>query len=192
MFIYLITNTVNNKVYVGQTVSAVIDRWCGHLKEAKFNPACQCRILNNAIRKYGAEAFEVKTILQVGSVEDLNYYEKLLIKTLNTLDRTKGYNQTLGGRGHRRLVTSEETREKIRAKLKGRPRPKEVRDKIRASSFGKKMSNASRDKMSKYRKGRPQVRSEQGRESFRQKMSGDNNPMRRNKINKEEQQAVSC
>ena len=48
--VYLITNTVNGKVYVGQTINGLSKRWKGHkndVRNGSQNP------LHRAIRKYG-------------------------------------------------------------------------------------------------------------------------------------------
>ena len=72
--IYKITNTANNKLYVGQTVSHVLNhgkyrrygsqkRLDSHFSEAiKNNKDKECRYLNSAIRKYGNDKFIVELI----------------------------------------------------------------------------------------------------------------------------------
>lgn len=106
--IYLITNTTNNKRYVGQTLShrlnhgkyrpfGIIGRFKDHVSEALCNSkAKQCRYLNNAIRKNGAGAFKVELILYCNK-QDLDELEKQYIKEHDTLF-PNGYNLTKGGK----------------------------------------------------------------------------------------------
>ena len=72
--IYLISNTENNKLYVGQTRShrlnrnkyrpfGSIGRFNDHIIEAINNTKKkQCTYLNNSLRKYGKEKFSVKIL----------------------------------------------------------------------------------------------------------------------------------
>jgi len=67
--VYLITNTVNGKVYVGQTTVGVSKRWKGHKDEARKGSECQRRskvldarfVSSNAFpRVYGKTFMEVR------------------------------------------------------------------------------------------------------------------------------------
>ena len=114
--IYLITNKVNGKRYVGQTVRTTQSRWRQHVQFAKnYNYS---NALDNAIRKYGEGNFDVKRILKNIPTEDLDRLEILWIRKLNT-QRHNGYNITLGGVGVRGYHPSDETKRKISAKVKG-------------------------------------------------------------------------
>lgn len=93
--IYLITNIVNNKVYVGQTKRPLRVRWAQHLQDAD----CYDYALYKAMRKYGKENFIIKIICQC-PVEQLNdkeiYYIKLYNSYINS-PHSNGYNMTKGG-----------------------------------------------------------------------------------------------
>ena len=54
-YIYLITNLVNGKQYVGQTTCSVEERWRGHISDSKNEPSI---LVDKAIAKYGKENFE--------------------------------------------------------------------------------------------------------------------------------------
>lgn len=85
--IYLITNTVNNKRYIGKTIRAVEERWYYHLDSAlKRNSQTH---LHRAIRKYGADAFVIE-----GLCDGLNDEEIKMIAELKP-----EYNMTKGGDG---------------------------------------------------------------------------------------------
>jgi group I intron endonuclease len=110
MFVYLITNTVNGKRYVGQTTTTLEERWRLHQKLKN------CRLLHNAIQKYGSENFIVEAICQPPSIELMNEFEAEYIKRYCTLV-PNGYNLTEGGRVPRH---SEETRRKMSESHKGK------------------------------------------------------------------------
>src|SRR5271157_4003002 len=93
--IYLVTNAVNGKQYVGQTVRPLTRRWQCHLLSASDG---SMGALHGAIRKYGAEAFRVKQIDLAETLEELNKKEVYYIAQLKTL-APSGYNLTLGGEG---------------------------------------------------------------------------------------------
>lgn len=97
MFIYKITNKINNKVYIGQVYNkSIYDRFDRHVKEA--NPNSRSYI-DRAINKYGVENFVVEQIDEASSLEELNQKEIYWIKFYNSTDHTKGYNLTQGGDG---------------------------------------------------------------------------------------------
>ena len=54
-YIYKITNLVNGKSYVGQTIRTIEERWKQHIKDSKGNK--DDFYLHRAIRKYGKENF---------------------------------------------------------------------------------------------------------------------------------------
>jgi group I intron endonuclease len=106
--IYIITNTTNNKQYIGQTLShrlnhgkyrpfGTIGRFKDHISEALCNSkAKQCRYLNNAIRKNGSDKFKVE-LLEYCEKENLNELEIKYIFQKGTLF-PNGYNLTKGGK----------------------------------------------------------------------------------------------
>jgi hypothetical protein len=106
--IYLIKNTKLDKLYVGQTLShrknkgkyrpfGFQGRFNDHVSEAICNTKKkQCTYLNNAIRLYGKDAFNV-TLITICSPLELDNLEQLYIKEYNTL-YPNGYNLTIGGK----------------------------------------------------------------------------------------------
>lgn len=92
-YIYKITNTINNKVYVGQTSLSVENRFKQHCKDS-INPKTSDRPLYRAMRKYGIENF----IIEIIEETDIpNEREKYWIEFYNSY--CNGYNATLGGEG---------------------------------------------------------------------------------------------
>lgn len=92
-FIYIITNDVNDKVYIGKTNDRVEKRFREHLYDATrfFN-----RPLYAAIRKYGSNHFLIRTIEEC-SREQASAREQYWIGYYDSY--RKGYNATLGGDG---------------------------------------------------------------------------------------------
>ena len=96
MIIYLVENTVNGKLYVGQTTRTLSERWASHLSYAKSRPSM---LLHFAIRKYGAGSFTIEEIDSANSREELDALEQYYIRRFSTCSRDRGYNITPGGRG---------------------------------------------------------------------------------------------
>lgn len=99
--IYKITNQVNGKVYIGQSVN-IEKRWKEHRSRA-FNSADADynKYLYRAIRKYGIENFSFEVIEQCNQIQ-LNEKEKEYIAKYNSTNRNYGYNICLGGEGTQR------------------------------------------------------------------------------------------
>ena len=97
--IYLITNQVNSKKYVGKTTkSNPYDRWREHKNTANLNnKQAKSMPILRAIRKYGVENFTF-TIIEECPDETVNERERHFIQEYNTCSRY-GYNITLGGEG---------------------------------------------------------------------------------------------
>lgn len=90
MWIYKITNIQNNKVYIGQTVRPIEQRFYRHINDALNN------ILDThfarAIRKYGKDNFIIEKIDSALSQEELNQKEQYWIQYYNSVK--EGYNET--------------------------------------------------------------------------------------------------
>ena len=110
MVIYLITNKINNKQYVGQTIQGIKARWRQHR-------SCKtCTYLSRALQKYGSDSFTVEVVETCNTIEDLNSREIHWMAHYRTL-APAGYNLRAGG-GSRGKVHAH-TRRKISASLQG-------------------------------------------------------------------------
>lgn len=123
--IYLITNKVNNKRYVGQTMSrkGYLSRWEEHIGEALCERGAKSTsVFHKAIKKYGANNFEVKRVLKNIPESEIDFLEQVCIKRFNTfyIDGY-GYNMTLGGQGVHGYKHTDATRKKISDTLKSKP-----------------------------------------------------------------------
>ena len=92
-FIYKITNTINGKSYIGQTIQNVKERFYQHCA-TKCSKAVSNMAIHRAIKKYGKSNFTVEVIEEIDSA-NLNDRERYWIKCYNSYNN--GYNSTKGG-----------------------------------------------------------------------------------------------
>lgn len=143
MFIYCITNKINGKRYIGQTIMSVEKRWMKHRSKTGG-----CPLLANAIKSYGANAFDIKILCRATSMAELNDRESFCIRIFKTM-HPLGYNLQSGGGAGRRV--SEETKLKISQSSKGRkigPISEELRRKRSAARIGRRLPHATKQKLS--------------------------------------------
>lgn len=94
-FIYKISNTINDKVYIGKTLSSIEKRFSIHKKDSVRNQE-QIRPLYRAMNKYGSDKFYIELVEEC-PIEILSERESYWIKFYNSYE--KGYNATRGGDG---------------------------------------------------------------------------------------------
>ena len=93
-YIYKITNTLNDKVYIGQTIKTVQKRFTQHKNNSNKEYFSQI-VLYKAFNKYGIENFICEEIEKVPN-DKLDEREKYWIEYYDSY--FNGYNSTLGGR----------------------------------------------------------------------------------------------
>ena len=108
--IYLLTNAVNSKIYVGQTWFPLNIRM-GKEGSNYRNSA----YLYNSIQKYGSDNFQYEILAQCSAQSVADYLEDIYIQEYNSTDHSTGYNLKEGGSAGKH---SEETKNKISATLK--------------------------------------------------------------------------
>jgi len=113
MIIYKISNTINSKIYIGQTTKSLKKRWSDHYYGNRTT-------ISKAIRKYGKDNFSIELIDIAKTLKELNILEEKYIKEFNCIS-PNGYNLKHGGNNKR---LSEETKQKISNSKKGIPNPK--------------------------------------------------------------------
>mgnify|MGYP001170144436 CR=1 FL=1 len=122
MIIYLITNKVNGKKYVGKTSRDLDCRWREHqLAAKKEEPDFY---IARSIKHHGAENFTVKVIEECDSEKALAEAEIAWIAKLST-HGPAGYNLTDGGEGLSGWVATEEARRNMSEASKNRAPPTE-------------------------------------------------------------------
>jgi group I intron endonuclease len=116
--IYRISNNINNKVYIGQTIAKnPRARWGGHKSSARTGKSNA--YIHKAMRKYGIPNFEFTVVCICESQFQLDMAEKLLIEAYDSTNSSCGYNLELGGNGPGKA--SEELRRINSEAHKGRP-----------------------------------------------------------------------
>ena len=133
MFLYKITNTINNKCYVGFTSLSVEERFETHIKNSKYKRNDQK--IYNAIRKYGVENFIVEQIYQ--GDDALKQEDEFIKKYKAEYNMTEGGNKPPSQKGNRWNM-SEEAKEKLRKPKP--PRTPEHTERIASKHRGRKQS----------------------------------------------------
>ena len=128
MWIYKITNIQNNKVYIGQTIRPIEQRFHRHINDAMNN------ILDThfarAIRKYGKDSFIIEEIDTAQTQDELNQKEQYWIRYYNSIE--DGYNETDAMNKSGGNTYQSKTKEELAA----------ISEKIRASKLGANNPNA--------------------------------------------------
>jgi group I intron endonuclease len=104
MFLYVVTNLVNGKRYVG-IAKDYIRRWREH------RSGHGSKLVYHAIKKYGIENLDFQVICK-GTEEYVKEMEVRAIRMLNTMAHS-GYNLTEGGEGSTGWKASDETRRRM-------------------------------------------------------------------------------
>jgi group I intron endonuclease len=146
--VYLLTNTITGKQYVGQTTQRLFERIKNHRWHGKT--AAPKTAIHRSIKKHGFENFTVDVLGHYDNQLELDAAELYFAEELGTFS-PKGYNLFAGGGGGK---ASEETRLKIVAGL-----------------IGRVPSAKTREKHSAYRKGWHESRSPEVEAARRKKVS---------------------
>lgn len=135
--IYLVTNNLNGKQYVGQTIVAKNKVGHGHLVTAAY-------------KKHGKSSFSYEIICNgIENRNTLNFIEKFWIKVMDCR-YPNGYNIEHGGSTTHKF--GKETSKKLSKSKLGRVLPDAVKAKISASHKGLKHTDESKAKISLARK----------------------------------------
>ena len=122
VIVYVITNVLNGKRYIGLTSRSLAKRWLAHKSDARRGSRSA---LHRAIRKYGEEAFRVSVLASLMpnlGHDDLRLLERDLIAQEGTFSFEAGYNRNPGGDGLAKGATTSR---------KGKPLSEEQRAKLR-------------------------------------------------------------
>lgn len=168
-YVYLTTNLINNKKYIGKRAKSEFDD--SYLGSGK--------LLKRALRKYGKINFKCEVLKWCSSLTELNESEKYFIKKFNAQERNDFYNISSGGdwgditRGMsnkeyeewKRKISpigrkhSDETKEKISRAHMGKKYSPETIEKFKIANagknnpnYGKRQTQTHKDAMKKFRK----------------------------------------
>ena len=115
-FIYKITNKINGKSYIGQTIQNVKERFYQHCA-TKCSQAVLNMVIHKAITKYGKSNFTIEVIEEVESA-NLNDRERYWIRYYNSYNN--GYNSTEGGQDGIKLFKNLDTESIVREYKSGK------------------------------------------------------------------------
>ena len=149
MCVYKITNSINEKVYVGQTVFSAEKRFKRHISDAISNKN-ENNHFHNAIRLYGSDVFSVETIVDNVPEELIDDLETNCIAMEDSF--INGYNTLEYGASARGYKRTRESIEKQRSTMlkkgnhfAGKKHSEEtlriIGQKVSASNTGKKRGN---------------------------------------------------
>lgn len=127
--IYMITNLVNGKVYIGST-GDVNHRFRKHKSDLN-NGIHHNEHLQNAWNKYGSDSFEFKTLM-VCPDSERNHCEQMFIDLYDSQNHVCGYNI----RDADAHSIAEETKQKISESRKGIPCSDKTKKKLSESHKG--------------------------------------------------------
>ena len=132
MYIYKISNKINDKVYIGQSINPIQERFKRHINDAMNN------LLDThfarAIRLYGPENFYIELIDTANDQIELTQKEQFWIRYYNAVK--EGYNETdaiskCGGNTYKSKTNEEK---------------EIIKEKIRQTKLGGKNPNATKIK----------------------------------------------
>ena len=102
--IYIATNLIDGKKYIGLTRGKLSTRRKQHEKIAKYPSSKSHRLFHSALLQFGLDNFSWEVSFESDDLDELNRKEVELIDSLKT--RVDGYNLTLGGSGTTQPLTS--------------------------------------------------------------------------------------
>lgn len=141
-YLYCITNRINQKVYIGQSIEPE-KRWQKHQYSAQVLPT---QMVHHAMKKYGIENFSFEIIASCKTLNDANETETLLVSQYESHVSTgKGYNVSAGGSN---APKTEEWKQKISKILMGHEVTQQTRDKIAKANTGQICYEEKRKKIS--------------------------------------------
>lgn len=133
--IYLITNILNGKQYVGKTQKGYLYRFNQHC--LAYDHGCR-NYISCAIHKYGRDNFKVELITQVND-DTWEYWENYYIKEYKTHYSQGGYNITWGGDSNPMDIP------RVKQKHLEKCQSQEFREKQRQLSIGKLHSDKTKE-----------------------------------------------
>lgn len=148
MHIYLLTNIVNGKKYIGQSKMQPKRRLLRHLWAAENPKTRNSQLITRAIHKYGKDAFEHEVVQWCDSQEQLDAAEVEWIEKMKSM-HPNGYNLREGG--HSGFHTPE-VRERMSQVKSGKPLSKEHVENMAKALRGRKLPLETRIKMSESHK----------------------------------------
>lgn len=172
MIIYKITNKINGKIYIGQTIREIKHRWAQHCSKKEG-----CLAIYRAIQKYGKENFAIEKIDTASSLEELNKKETEHILSHNSLS-PNGYNLNTGS-GNKRW--SEESKKRMSLSHSGKTLSEQHKENI--SDAVRKVFEKNPEKLNGSRAAFAEIRKKWSEEGY--------HPKRGKKLSEESRKRIS-
>lgn len=140
--IYKITNKINGKIYIGQTIHLLEKRFQAHKTKSSG-----CLALKNAIGNHGERNFTIEPVIRC-KIEDLDLKEIFCIRIYKSLF-PNGYNLKSGGH---RSKYSQVSKDKMSSSMKGRKSWKKglkKEDNASIMAISKKLTGVKRSEATK-------------------------------------------
>jgi len=181
--IYKITNLINKKIYIGQTIRGLENRWRQHRQDYKrFNSP-----LYKAMKKYGIENFSIEIICYCSDLDHLNEMETHHILKNKSNHRERGYNCDTGGNSKK---FNDETKRKISKSNKNKipwnknkkmskefcQKMSDIHKLLPNNQLGRKRTKESRKKMAESHRGKPSNRKGKKLTAHTKKLISQNHP----------------
>ena len=145
--IYCHTNTINGKMYVGQTKKTMEERWKQHIKDSRYRDFYFYR----ALREYGNNCW-IHEVLEICSPQIANHSEAWWVDALDTFNN--GYNSIRPDPDNKHYEMSESVKRKISIGNKGKIITNETKLKMGKSQKGRIHTEETKNKISQAHKGR--------------------------------------
>lgn len=148
--IYIMKNSINNKIYIGQTIRPLVPYLKTDFKRAIKNKEKDRKPkLYNAMRKHGESSFNIKLLAKSPDKIYADKLEQFFIKNFKSQNKDIGYNIAAGGGGsfgYKRII-SDRQRELARANGLKRRHTEEEKAKIGQAHRGKPKSEEHKAKL---------------------------------------------
>jgi group I intron endonuclease len=172
--VYIATNKIDNKSYVGQTIQTLERRKIGHKSYAFLGSKF---VFHKAIRNHGWDVFDWKVIKECNNRNELDQLELKCIKKYNTIT-PNGYNMTLYTGGNSGYDFSGENNPRYNDhrsydEIHGKEKSNKIKREI-----SKRMKNASNN-ISNWKKNNPSynpMNNPESRKKLSKTRTGGNNP----------------
>lgn len=117
MIVYVATNTVNGKKYVGATKQTLLARKTKHASKAATGSLYAFHV---ALREHGVTAFTWEILHETSDADEAWRLEAQEVARHNSMIDGEGYNMTRGGRGSLGYRQTEEAKAKLAEIASGR------------------------------------------------------------------------
>jgi group I intron endonuclease len=175
-YVYLITNKINGKVYVGKT-KCIKTRWQKHINSS--NSDTGHFLFHKSIHKYGEQNFEI-SILETNDDEMIcldreKYWIEFYKSNVCKYGNSFGYNLTDGGDGASGHIHTDESKKKMSDASLGKLKSEQHKMALSKAHTGKILTEQHKENILKKITGK--IRSNESKIKYHNSKLGIKNPM---------------